>query len=226
VAPPPAAPQAPTPRAAAPLPLVPRAEIDLAELTQATQRQIQRDDRTAMVWWLPEQFWDEALRRQKSPDVMIAAMREVVRPYVVVFALDVAVSGGGAKVSGRSEEELRQSIRLRDMQGREVPPLPWAEVSPSATNLLATMQPLLASMMGKLGENFRPFVFPARDVDGRLIADPLAPGRFAVEISGSPLAWELPLAALIAPRSCPIDSARWDGTFRFCPIHGVELVNP
>jgi hypothetical protein len=219
-------PPEPTPRAAAPLPLVPRAEIDIAELTQATQLQIQRGERTAMVWWLPEQFWDEALRRQKSPEAMVVAMREVVRPYVVVFALDVAVSGGDAKLTGKSEAELRESLRLRDAQGREYAPIPWSDVSPSATNLLGTMQPLLASMMGKIGENFRPFVFPARDPEGRAIADPLAAGRFTVELAGSALTWQLPLAALIAPRSCPIDSATFNGTFRFCPFHGVELVNP
>lgn len=216
----------PAPRAAAPLPLVPRAEIDIAELSQETQRQIQGGERTAMVWWLPEQFWDEALRRQKQPEAMITAMRDVVRPYVLVFALDVTVTGGGTKLAGKSEAELRQSLRLRDAQGREYAPLPWSEVSPGATNLLGTMQPLLASMMGKIGENFRPFVFPASDYDGRAIADPMVPGRFTVQIAGDTLTWELPLAALIAPRSCPIDSAQFTGTFRFCPFHGVELVNP
>ena len=211
--------------AAPPLPLVPRAQVDLAELTQATQRQVQKDDRTAMVWWLPEQFWDEALRRQKSSELVIATRRDVVRPYVVVFAVDVAVSEGGARISGKSEAELRASIRLRDAQGRVYSPVPSAEVSPDMTNLLGTMQPSLASMMGKLGESFRAYVFPARDAEGRPIADPLTGGRFAVEIGESVFAWELPLAALLAPRTCPIDSAQFSGAFRYCPLHGVELLN-
>jgi hypothetical protein len=226
VAPPSTKPQAPTPRAAAPLPLVPRTQIDLAELTQATRRQSLDRNRTAMVWWLPEQFWDEALRSQNSPDAMITAMRDVVRPYVVVFALDVAMSADGTKLEGRSEQALRASIQLRDAQGRPYPPLPWAEVSPRMTALLGSMQPQLASMMGKVGESFRAYVFPAKDAEGKTIADPLATGRFSVDIGDVPLVFELPLPALIAPRTCPIDSAQFTGTFRFCPFHGVELVNP
>jgi hypothetical protein len=93
------------------------------------------------------------------------------------------------------------------------------------TVLLAAMQPQLAAMMGQLGASFRPFVFPAQDAEGRAIADPLASGRFSVELDDTTLVWDLPLAALVAPRVCPIDSAQWSGTYRFCPVHGVPLVN-
>ena len=61
--------------------------------------------------------------------------------------------------------------------------------------------------------------------EGRAIADPLASGRFSVDVDGTTLVWDLPLGALVAPRICPLDSAQWSGTYRFCPVHGVPLVS-
>jgi len=122
-----------------------------------------------------------------------------------------------------SEQTLRDSVVLVDGAGNEYRSLPPLDVGPDARNLLAMLQPMLANMMGPMGQNLHFLVFPGLDDAGRRIADASAEGQFAVRVGDEEFRWRLPLGSLLPPKFCPVDGERLNGAWKFCPWHGVEL---
>ncbi|HEY9002625.1 MAG TPA: hypothetical protein VIM89_14805 [Mucilaginibacter sp.] len=85
------------------------------------------------------------------------------------------------------------------------------------------MKPMIANMMGKMGQNFRFFVFPAFDKNKVLIADPRKPGTLTIGLTNDAFKFKLPLESILKPKKCPIDGETMSGSWMYCPWHGVIL---
>jgi len=73
-------------------------------------------------------------------------------------------------------------------------------------------------------ENVHVFFFPALMRNGKPVVDPTTEGVFAVRMDGETYRWDLPLSSLLPEKVCPVDDAPMDGTWKFCPGHGKELI--
>jgi hypothetical protein len=198
-------------------------KVDLAQLVRETQQQSGEARNLAFVWWIPVEFWQVSLSANGAlTPQQIERFSKVVSAYFIVAAVDGTIGPmGGAEFS--SESDLRARIRLVDAKGRSYAPIADDKISPDMRNFTQIMRPMLTNLMGSFGASIRFFMFPARDAEGREIANARADGSFDVMIGDRRFHWRLPLGSLMEPKVCPEDGEVLNGAWSYCPWHGTKL---
>lgn len=188
-----------------------------------TQRTSSDPDSLDMVWWLVPQFWEAALNKDAS--VPPATRAEIVRLFTdnVVVAAVKGSMGTLTVESFLDSDALRERIHFIDTRGTRHAPLPSSKVDVGLQVMLGAMQPVIASVAGQLGEHLEFFVFPARDGDGAMIADPFQDGTLVVELDGLDYPFRLPLASVLEPRFDPDTGESFPGNYRYSPYTGKPL---
>lgn len=200
------------------------AGVDLNALTNETQKMSPEADHMALVWWIPEEYWQVALSQNPGTSKQqTEQFVQTIRPYVVFAVVDGKIGSFGG-VTYKSEETVRSTIQIVDEKGTVFRPLADEKVDPDTRNILAIMKPILSNMMGKLGENMHFVVFPAKDTAGRRLADPYREGTLSLKLGADTYKWRLPLGSLMPPKTCPVDGEVLNGAWKFCPWHGDKLV--
>jgi hypothetical protein len=195
------------------------------DLVRETQKNVSGNHRIGVVWWIPTEFWEASAKQQgNSPD----RAREVfasLRNYTIIC---VAIGKMGVgNINWFPESDLRASVSIRDSTGTNYKMV--TELSPDAQGLLSILKPVLANILGPMGQNFQFFLFPAQTSAGVAIADPRRAGSFSVVISDllgqkeSVFGWRLPLTSLSPPRFCPVGQERVQADWKYCPWHGNPL---
>lgn len=196
---------------------------NIVDLVTETQKQSLEDDELTLVWWMPRAFWQISLEADGTmPLSAISEVMSHIEPYIVVAVVDGTVGpfGGG---NFKSEKEVQAEIRIVDGAGNGYGPLATDEVSTDVQNLIGAMKPVIANMIGQMGQNMNFFLFSSRGADGTAIVDALEEGTFAVALGERSFEWRLPLSALLPPKLCPIGQRELDGAWKYCPWHGNEL---
>lgn len=218
-----AAAQTPPPPVPAPTPAQ-ATHINVEALREETQKTLPDSDRMTLIWWIPVEFWQATLADDPSTSKAQAEeFLKTVRPYVMFAVVDGRMGSFGG-ITYKSEEVIRSTIQVVDIQGAVHRPLPENKVDPDTKNLLAIMKPVLTNMMGKMGENMHFVVFPAKDAAGRRLADPASEGTFSLKLGSDEYKWRLPLGSLLPPKICPVDGEVMSGAWKFCHWHGDKLV--
>lgn len=199
--------------------------VDINDLVRDTQRMTNDPKDMTFVWWLPEQFWAISLAQDGSMgDAQIAEFLAVVRPYLMLGIVAGRMGAFGG-VTYSSEEAMRSDLALVDGNGVRHLPLPTDAIDANTRNLLAMMKPILANMLGEMGQNLHFVVFNAEDAQGNTIADATTPGRFTVLVNGQSINYELPLGSVLPPRFDPATGERFPGNYKFSPFSGATLVD-
>jgi hypothetical protein len=68
--------------------------------------------------------------------------------------------------------------------------------------MLVMMKPVLANMLGPLGQNMHFFLFPAQTKAGARIAGATEKGHFKIKLGENEFTWRLPLDALLPGKVC------------------------
>lgn len=210
---------------------VPIAEIRVDELMSDTQKTGGGVNGSEMVWWLPPQLWAYVLDRQnadakgaakKTSDEVSRHFQDLFTRHTVIAALRIG-NLDGEQVSFTSETDLRSKLQLIDMHGGSHRPIAADQVDRELKELLATMRPMLTSMIGPAGENMQFYVFPGQDKAGRPVADPLGDGKMRVRLDGSEFSFRLPLGGLLPARRDPANGEIFPGGYRYNPYTGAQL---
>jgi hypothetical protein len=198
--------------------------IDLDVLTKETQQFSKDPARLTLVWWIPQEFWMALFA--ENPTVSpaeFANLRQTLRPYVVVVVIDGTVGADGA-LNYRSEDALRADLRMHGNAGLTYAPLATKQLSAEVSKLLASMQPILADMLGLLGKNMHILLFPAGDAHGKPFVDPYHRGTLTMALDHTrQVTWHLPLGALVPDKTCPTCGETFSGTYDYCPYDGTKL---
>jgi hypothetical protein len=200
----------------------PRQELN--SLIQETQKKSDRIGEMSFVWWIPQEYWQ--LSFSQNPTItpeQAEKVLEVFRPYIIVAVVD-GKTGSMAGITYRGEAEIRSSIKLKDKMGNIYLPLSDSEVSVDTKSFLGAMKPVLANVLGPMGQNMYFFVFSTKDKSGEDIANAKKEGRFSVELDGNrSFLWTLPLSSLIPLKVCPTCNQKLNGAYKFCPWDGTKL---
>ena len=198
-------------------------EVDPAAIVRDTQYMSKEGDGMTLIWWFPEEFWELSFASDSTVTKAEAEkLLTVFRPYIVVAVVDGEVGPFGA-VRYRSEDAIRAQLRIRDSEGTYYEPLREDEIDVSVENFLLILKPMLANMLGPMGENLHFFLFPAKREDGRKIADATKEGVLSIELGEREFKWRLPLESLVPPKICPECGEECSGAWRFCPWCGAKL---
>ena len=196
--------------------------LDLYDLVDETVLQTQVGDKVAMAWWIPEEFWVSAFADEGPGADDLKDLMDVLRPYVVVAALEGEFDTSG-ELRLIDPRKLRRSLRLTDSRGSIYAPLGADKVSDEATLLAMSMKPALVELLGELVQDLEFFYFPAVSADGIPIAEATGSGAFSVAVGDALFEWSLPLASALPPRRCVVDGRMLNGAYIYCPWHGVRL---
>ncbi len=199
-------------------------EVDLTALIRETQNLPQKAGKITLVWWIPDEFWTVSLRQRKSTEAQIEAVLKAVRPYMIVAVVDGAVGAFGG-VTYQSEDQIRASTRLVDSQGTSYVPRTTDEINADIRNMLVMMKPVLANMLGPLGQNLHFLVFSGKTASGARIANAMEKGSFKVKLDEQEFKWRLPVDALLPGKVCPGCQEACKGSWNFCPWCGTKLVH-
>ena len=199
-------------------------DFNINTFIQETQKQTPDPDRVTLAWWLPEEFWEWSLtQNQAVSDQGMEEFLEVLRPYLLVVVLDGRIGPlGGITFVG--PKELSASVAVVDATGQRYLPLDDDRISPDARNLASMMTPVLANMLGPMGENMAFVYFHALTSDGAPIATTATTGTFSVVVAEQVFEWSTPLGSVLPSKVCPADGQALSGAWSYCPWHGEELV--
>ncbi len=176
-----------------------------------------------VVGWVPEDFWRVSFEQTpKATQTQYEELIKVVKPNSVFAAIDGKIGNFGG-VTFTSETSIRSSIKLIDAQRNTYAPLSVENVNADMKNFLAMMKPVLANMLGPMGQNMNFFLFPAKNSAGQNITDATKEGTFSVKVANSEFKFRTPLGSLLVPKVCPADGEKLGGAWKFCPWHGVKL---
>jgi len=197
--------------------------VDTDALTDELMKWSQEVDEMTLVWWIPEEYW-EAIFAQ-DPDSTVDQAEEfmkVFRPYTILVVIDgkIGVFGG---ITYESEATIQASIKLKDSEGTRYLPISEDTIDTDTKNFLSMMEPLFANMLGPMGENMHPFLFPSMNKKNQKIAEAKKEGTFSVELGEREFIWRLPMGSLLPPKICPTCGEKLSGAYKFCPWDGSKL---
>lgn len=196
---------------------------DFTALIQEGQKMIQTNHTMTLVWWIPEEFWRaSALQNRELTPARVEDVVDVFRPYTLVAVVKSKMGPFGG-TTYESASALRESVTILGKDGVRYRPLSEGDVNADTKNFLKMMQPMFASMLGPLGENFHIFVFPAKDKKGKRIANAKEEGSLRVDVSDLVFRWRLPLSSALPLKVCSKCNETLSGAFKFCPYDATPL---
>jgi len=205
---------------------VPQTPVDVQAIIKETQQTSQKDKTLTVAWWIPEQFWRASASQNagSSPD-RTEAMLKALRPYTLVAVLD-AKMGFFGKLDYTPDADLAAEVSIKDGSGTIYTPLSDDQIEGDTKTFLGIMKPVLANMLGALGQNMHFFVFPARSKDGNAIADATKEALLFVEVGKKEFRWRLPLGSILPRKTCPACKESLSGAYKYCPYDGTKLPEP
>jgi hypothetical protein len=207
-----------------------QATADLQSLIRETQKMSRKrldgpSQDLTMVWWVPTQFWERSMRDDPATTQQtVDRFTSTLEPYTLVIVMSGQLRPFGG-MTFKSADAVRASVTIRDAQDVSYSPLPDAAISADAKNLLAVVRPIVANMLGPMGQNFNCLLFKSKTKAGRPLADPLSEGLLTVVVAGEEFRFRLPLGSLLPAKYDPATHDEFPGNYLYSPFNGTKLVN-
>lgn len=199
------------------------AQTDMNALINDTQRMHQDGPRLTLVWWIPNEYWEEsATSSPRSSPQQLKQLLALVERYVIVAVVDGELGALG-NVRTRPLAELMSAIQLIAPGGTRFPPLGEDQLSADLRTFFQVMKPMMANMLGQVGKGLEFIAFDGRGPDGGRLLDPRREESFAITYDGRRYDWRLPLGSLLPPAMDEKTGERFPGNYRFNPYTGDRL---
>ncbi len=197
---------------------------DYAQFLKETQQNSEDPSRSDFVWWIPVEFWRLTLQQN---DDFTQDQIDILANMMSKYTIFAVTEGQWSEKNGTkyaSYEDLKSTIQLVCQDTIHLVPFDEKNLEPPVQTLLASFQPLLKNMAGKSGENLHFFVFNGTDVSGNRTADPYSKTRVHLSLNKKDFYWKTPLGSIAPLKICPQDGEKLNGSWDFCPYHGVKLI--
>lgn len=181
--------------------------------------------RQAVAMWMPMDFFVAAGQAQAA-NLDPAELRKAlaILDDFTVMMVNAKSDGEDGQVA-LSTAQLRTTAVLLDAKAREVKAL--LDLPPKLDLMLAGMRQAMSAQAG--GADFRILVFPAKDADGKPLANPTQRGTLLLRINkvetypGSEFTWRTPLASFVSPMNCTKCQESIQPAWSFCPWCGTTV---
>lgn len=196
--------------------------LDIQKLAQDTQRFRQDKSQMDMIWWIPSEYWQAVFKANpvNTPEQQAEFIR-VVDEYLVLSVLEGTIGPFGG-ISGTPKEQLiAKTYVLAD--GHKLKPLAEAELSNDARNFFQMMKPMIANMLGQMGQGMEFVVFKGKDAKGQKYIRPDEKGFLTVFLGSKEFKYRLPLGCFLPPKYDPDTGEEFPGDYVFSPFTGTKL---
>lgn len=208
-------------------------DIEGNELTSDLQKhlQAQGNKHTAMIWWLPYEFWASSLARDTTTDetskkTILDTMFGI--SFLVIVQADITALAA-FEFYDKDEIEKSMQISYTSAEGKKQKLSPMKTLSPNQEIVLTVFKPVLASAMGNMGDNMHFFAFNDKSDQSSRLLDPYNKGFIDIQLSkrnGAMMTTniETPLNSLFVPRKCS-NGKDAHISWKYCPWEGERLEN-
>ena len=198
------------------------AEIKTADLLAETQKMSRQDKVVRFAWWIPEEFWKTMF--SKSTTVREAQLDSLIfkiHPYTIFFVVNGKISSLGS-ITYSDYDELGKDIMLKTSGDHKYLPVARDQLDQDVKNLLDMMKPLLANMLGPMGQNMHYIVFKS-EREGLPLFSSRENTQFSIRLSGEEFSWKLPLVSMMPKMHCSKCGGSFPGNYVYCPFDGTKL---
>jgi len=198
-------------------------DISIDDLLTETQLSSDNTDYVEMIWWMPTEYWRTIL--SQDPSISQAEIDEIValvEDYVFIAAVKGKIGMFGG-VTFEKEDVVRKMLKV-SYQDKPLNLLSESELNADLQNFITMMKPMMANMLGSMGENMHFLVLENKD-QSKLESpiDPYSYHKLEFELGDFKKEIDLPLASLLEEKICPKTNKELNGKWNYCPIHGTEL---
>lgn len=198
-------------------------DIRLDQMAQDTQRTHIDDDTIELVWLIPSLYWQvSATQQQELSEGDRKRFLEQLDDYLLIATVRGKVGLTGIDQFAGSDT-LLEDLRVVDASGTSHAPLAPARIPAQLKNLLAVLRPVMANMIGPMGDNMHFAVFNARDAKGKLLFDPLVDGRLQVRTANNAYPFRTPLGSVLPLQHDPETGESFPGDYHYNPYTGGAL---
>jgi hypothetical protein len=206
-------------------------DVDSDQFTTDTQTSPRGagDNHIALVWWIPNEFWESILARDTTTaaadkQAMLDAMEGV--SLLAVVQADI---GDVGQFDFYTKDEIAKQLTFSrtNAAGETVELAQVESIKPELGVVLGVFQPILGAAMGNLGNNFHFYVLNDSADDATRLLDPYEQQVINIELAkrdGQRMKAEIatPLNSLFVPRLCP-NGKEAHVSWEFCPWSGEKL---
>jgi hypothetical protein len=201
-------------------------KVDLGAFTREIMILRMEGNQQQLAMWMPPEFFVEAgMAESGDPRKQVEKEVAFLRPFLTII-----VQCGADDELGRtaylSEQAVRARAELALPDGSTLSPL--KNVPPKVAAALAGMKAAIAAEGDAGSNNMHVLVFPAKDRDGRTIAEAGGKGKLTLNLkphapfSAASFTWHTPFDALIPPVACSKCQEPLSGKWTFCPYCGTK----
>ena len=193
------------------------------ELTEETQQLSNDDDKMRLVWWIPNEFWETAFASEESlSQEEIDQFLGIFEDYTILAIADGVISDYGDVKYENINTILNSTFITKNNKAYH--PFPEDEVTGDVKIVLGMLKPVLANMLGNMGENIHFIVFDGYNSKDQRLIEPLEDDDFSVSVGEEQFFYNLPLGSLMPPKSCKKHPQAMNGAWDYCPYCGNKLV--
>ena len=177
-----------------------------------------------MVWWIPTEYWQVALKDQQNITAeQINYINSLFDDYTIIVAGDFSLIPKEGDIEF-IVNDVKKSFLLLNRSEQEIPALEPSEIDENVLTLMNNiLKPLFEQMLGKMGAGVEIFIYNNKDSSGKKIYDPKTKGNLNAKIADTQFDWKLPLVSLMKEKVCKTDGQKFPGNYTYCPFHGTEL---
>jgi hypothetical protein len=198
-------------------------DVDIIQLIRELQITKKENNHMQLVWWLPNAYWDIALKQTNTVSAEVAeTIKEIVKDYSFFCIADMTVTGTSG-FAYKDAKDIANNLSLIDSSNKKYSPLDDSEIPMDLLRVRDYLKPFLAKTMGQVGSGITICLFKTLDEKGKNMFNPYKAQKFTIKLYDQSFNWELPLPALLPPRFCPVDNEPMKGNWEYCPIHGAKL---
>ncbi len=177
-----------------------------------------------LVWWIPTEYWQVALKEQKNiTQQQTDYIKNLFNDYTIIIAGDFSLVQSNSDLDFMVND-VKKSFSLLNKDDQKIMPLKESEVDAQVTLLMNdVLKPLFVQMLGKMGSGVEIFIYNNKDKSGKRIIHPKESGTLKAKMGNSLFEWKLPLVSLMTDKICKEDSEIFPGNYVYCPFHGTKL---
>ena len=187
------------------------------------------DDHTALVWWIPYEFWEITFARDETTSE--TDKKTILDTFSGVSLLSVVQADlsslGAFTFYTREIIQKNMVITYTDTAGKKQRLFPLQATNPDLEILLGQFKPVLKAAMGNLGNNMHFYVLDDKSKSSLRLLDPYREGIITIQLikKNNDLITaeiEMPLNCLFIPRICP-NGKEAHISWKYCPWTGTRL---
>src|SRR5574343_1385502 len=198
-------------------------KIEVTEFYKDLQIWKKVDNEMLLAWWLPSEYLSIVFEGNASVSSEVKGqINAAFSNYSIFCVADIKYINYNT-TSHKTYDEMRKTFSVIDSSKKVLLAEVESKVPAQTLKMGNLLKPFLSNLIGKVGDGISIFYVKNTDSKGNKLFNPFKENTFTVTLSGQEFQWQLPLPSLLPKKHCPTDNKEMNGSWNYCPIHGVKL---